>query len=445
MTLTAGNRTETPVRTCHPVILCGGSGLELWPMAREAYPKLLMAPAAERTLLQETLHRVTDPNRFAAPLLVCEAEHRFLIADQALALGITPAAILVGPQGCGGSATAAAAAALLLAAQDPEALLLLLPSDHYVAAPERFRDAVDRALSVAAQGAFVVFAGASDGRADRNSGMFMFGARRYLAELQRLEPETVAAAQNAVDCAIRDLNFLHLDTKAFAAAPTRPIDCAAMERTCGGAVVPLDGAGWTDAGSWTALWTAAAKDCDGNALVGDVLAEGVTNSYIRGESRLVAAVGVDNLVLVETADAVLAVGRDRVQELRPLIDRLARAGRGEHREHRRVYRPWGSYESVDAGERHQVKRIIVKPGGRLSLQKHAHRAEHWVVVRGTARVTRGTEVFDLQENESTYIPVGTVHRLENLTDEPLHIIEVQSGGYLGEDDIVRLDDSYGRE
>jgi len=468
----------------HPVILSGGSGTRLWPVSRATYPKQLMALTSELTLLQETLRRVADDTRFAAPIVVCNDEHRFLVAEQARALGVTPAAILLEPVGRN-TAPAIAAAAHILADRDPEAMMLMLPSDHYIAARDGFWEAVDRAARAAGRGALVTFgvtpnrpetgygyirrgealdgcpgcfrverfvekpdletakAYLADGGYAWNSGIFLFGAARYLAELERLETEMLSATAKAVALAVRDLDFLRLDKDAFAAAPARSIDYAVMERTDSAAVVPLD-VGWSDVGSWAALWETAEKDGNGNALVGDVLAEGVTNSYIRGESRLVAAIGLEDVILVETADAVLAAARDRAQDLRLIVDRLARAGRSEHREHRRVYRPWGSYEQVDCGERHQVKRIIVKPGGRLSLQKHAHRAEHWVVVRGTARVTRGTEVFDLQENESTYIPVGTVHRLENLTDEPLHIIEVQSGGYLGEDDIVRLDDEYGR-
>jgi mannose-1-phosphate guanylyltransferase / mannose-6-phosphate isomerase len=473
-----------PIGTCYPVILCGGSGTGLWPVSRAAYPKQLLPLTSQLTLLQETLQRVADPERFAAPLVVCNDDHRFLVAEQLRQHGVAPAAILLEPTGRD-TAPAAAAAALLLTAADPEAVMLLLPSDHYVTAHDGFWAAVDRATPAAARGALVTFgitpdrpetgygyirqgtalAGcpgcfaverfiekpdrataeaylAADGYA-WNSGMFLFRAARYLAELARLEPAMLEATRAAVAGATRDLDFLRLDKTAFAGAPARSIDYAVMEKTASAAVVPL-ACGWSDVGSWAALWESAAKDSAGNALLGDVLAADVRNSYIRAESRLVAAVGLADVILVETADAVLAVGRERAQELRPIIEQLQALGRDEHRQHRRVYRPWGSYETVDRGERHQVKRIIVAPGGRLSLQKHAHRAEHWVVVRGTARVTRGDEVFELAENQSTYIPVGTVHRLENRGAEPLHLIEVQSGAYLGEDDIVRLEDTYGR-
>jgi mannose-1-phosphate guanylyltransferase/mannose-6-phosphate isomerase len=276
-----------------------------------------------------------------------------------------------------------------------------------------------------------------------NSGIMLLKAAQYLTELAHFEPEMLATVQEAVKHAVCDLDFVRLNRTAFVAARACSLDYAVMEKTDATVVTPVE-IGWTDVGSWDALWHATAKDCNGNALLGDVVAADVCNSYIRAENRLVAAVGLTNIVLVETADAVLAVARDRSQDLRQVVGRLAEAGRNEREQHRRVYRPWGSYEQIDCGERHQVKRIIVKPGGRLSLQKHAHRSEHWVVVRGTARVTRGQDIFDLHENEGTYIAVGTVHRMENLTPEHLHLIEVQTGDYLGEDDIVRLDDSYGR-
>jgi mannose-1-phosphate guanylyltransferase/mannose-6-phosphate isomerase len=276
-----------------------------------------------------------------------------------------------------------------------------------------------------------------------NGGMFLFRADRFLAELERFEPAIKTAVAKAVAGGARDLDFIRLEKEAFATAPAISIDYAVMEKTRDAAVVPVD-MGWTDVGSWAALWEVADRDAAGNALVGDVVAVDVKNSYVRAESRLVTAVGLEDIVLIETVDAVMAVARDRAQDLKLVIDRLSAAGRGERLAHRRVYRPWGSYETVDADGGFQVKRIVVKPGAKLSLQKHARRAEHWVVVRGTARVTRDRDVFDLVANQSTYIPLGAVHRLENPGKEPLHLIEVQSGDYLGEDDIVRLEDSYGR-
>jgi mannose-1-phosphate guanylyltransferase / mannose-6-phosphate isomerase len=363
--------------------------------------------------------------------------------------------------------------------------MLMLPSDHYIADGAAFRAAVAQAAGAAAQGALVTFGVAPDRpetgygyicrgaplnavpgcfRVDRfvekpdlatargyvesgayswNSGMFLFKAARLVEELEAHAPAILAAARAAVAAAREDLDFLRLDKDAFAAAPSLSIDYAVMEKTDRAAVFPID-IGWTDVGSWAALWEIAPKDERGNVLVGDVIASDLSGCYVRGDGRLVAAIGIKDVILIDTGDAVLAVARDRAQDLRLVVDQIKAAGRSEHMHHRRVYRPWGSYEGVDLGERHQVKRIIVKPGARLSLQKHAHRAEHWIVVQGSARVTRDRDVFELHENQSTYIPLGAVHRLENVSDEPLHLIEVQSGSYLGEDDIVRLEDTYGR-
>ncbi|MBX6321963.1 MAG: mannose-1-phosphate guanylyltransferase/mannose-6-phosphate isomerase [Rhodospirillaceae bacterium] len=473
----------------HPVILSGGSGTRLWPMSRTAYPKQLMPLVSERTMLQETVIRVGPTTAdaavtFAPPLVVCNDEHRFMVAEQLRQVGVAPAGIVLEPVGRN-TAPAAAVAALILLRGDPEALMLMLPSDHHVADAPAFRAAVAQAAAAAIQGALVTFGVAADrpetgygyirrgaplnaapgcfrvdrfvekpdletarayvqsGDYDWNSGMFLFRAGRLVEELETHAPEVLAAARAALGAARADLDFLRLDKAAFGAAPSLSIDYAVMEKTEGAAVCPVD-IGWTDVGSWAALWEIAAKDEHGNALIGDVIANDLSGCYVRADGRLVAAVGLKDVILVDTADAVLVVARDRAQDLRQLVDRIREARRSEHLQHRRVYRPWGSYEGVDLGERHQVKRIIVKPGGRLSLQRHAHRAEHWIVVKGSARVTRDRDVFDLHENQSTYIPLGAVHRLENVTDEPLHLIEVQSGGYLGEDDIVRLEDTYGR-
>jgi mannose-1-phosphate guanylyltransferase/mannose-6-phosphate isomerase len=464
-----------------PVILSGGSGTRLWPLSRAAYPKQLMPLLSELSLLQETVERVSDPAKFSPPILVCNEEHRFLVAEQLRELGRPPEVVLLEP--VARNTAPAVAAAALMAGED--ALILVLPSDHYIAKPENFLAAVSKAAEAAALGKLVTFgiepqgpetgygyirrgeaiAGApgchkvaafvekpdavtaagylGTGEYLWNGGMFLFKAARYLEELARFEPAMLAALRKAVAGAKSDLDFTRLDKESFAASPSRSIDYAVMEKTGEAAVVPVE-MGWTDVGSWASLWEVAKKDAAGNALIGDVVAADVKNSYIRSESRLVAAVGLENVVIVETVDAVMAVARERAQDLRLIIDHLQAADRGERIAHRRVYRPWGSYETVDLDQGFQVKRLIVNPGARLSLQKHARRAEHWVVVRGTARVTRDRDVFDLVANQSTYIPLGATHRLENPGKEILHLIEVQSGDYLGEDDIVRIEDSYGR-
>ncbi|HXQ41836.1 MAG TPA: mannose-1-phosphate guanylyltransferase/mannose-6-phosphate isomerase [Candidatus Udaeobacter sp.] len=467
--------------TIRPVILSGGSGTRLWPLSRAAYPKQLMPLLSDRSLLQETVERVADPAAFAPPILVCNEEHRFLVAEQLRGLARKVEAILLEPI-ARNTAPAIAAAALLAG---PEALILVLPSDHYIADKDKFLAAVQTAAKAAALGKLVAFgveptgpetgygyirkgaaiAGAPGchavaafvekpglAKAERylasgeylwNGGMFLFRADRFVEELGRFEPAMIEAVRKAVARAKRDLDFTRLDKESFAAAPSRSIDYALMEKTAEAAVVPVS-MGWTDVGSWASLWDVAEKDAAGNAIIGDVIAADVKNSYLRSESRLVAAIGLENIVLVETVDAVMAVSRDRAQDLRLIIDRLQAGDRGERLAHRRVYRPWGSYETVDFDQGFQVKRLIVNPGARLSLQKHARRAEHWVVVRGTARVTRDRDVFDLVANQSAYIPLGATHRLENPGKETLHLIEVQSGDYLGEDDIVRIEDSYGR-
>jgi mannose-1-phosphate guanylyltransferase/mannose-6-phosphate isomerase len=464
-----------------PVILSGGSGTRLWPLSRAAYPKQLMPLVGRESLLQETARRVADATLFEPPLLICNEEHRFLVAEQLRALGMQAEAIVLEPVARNTAPAVAAAAAMA----EPDSLLLVLPSDHYIRNAEAFRAAVRQAAAAAEAGSLVTF-GIAPGAPETgygyirrggaleaapgcyrvaafvekpdaataarylaagdylwNGGMFLFRADRFLAELARFEPAMRSAVEKAVAGARRDLDFMRLDKDSFAAAPAKSIDYAVMERTQAAAVVPVD-MGWTDVGSWAALWEVAEKDADGNAFIGDVLGIDVKNSYIRGESRLVTAIGLENIVLIETVDAVMAVARDRAQDLKLIIDRLTTAGRGERLAHRRVYRPWGSYETVDADGGFQVKRIVVNPGARLSLQKHHRRAEHWVVVRGRARVTRDRDVFDLVANQSTYIPLGAVHRLENPGEEPLHLIEVPSGDYLGEDDIVRLEDNYGR-
>jgi mannose-1-phosphate guanylyltransferase / mannose-6-phosphate isomerase len=468
----------------HPVILSGGSGTRLWPMSRTLYPKQILPLVGERSLLQQAALRVAAVPGFAAPLVVANEEHRFIIAEQLREIDVAASALLLEPIGRN-TAPAACIAALALAERDPEALMLLMPSDHMIADRAGFIAAVGRAAvaaragylatfgihperaetgygyiergkALAAEGAFAVarFVEKPDAAtAERylaagdffwNSGIFLFPAAFFLRELERLRPDMLAACRQAFAAARRDDDFVRLDKEAFAACPADSIDYAVMEHTTHAAVVPVS-MGWSDLGSWDALWELAAKDAAGNALSGNVIAEQTTNCYLRSEAGLVAALGVDDLVVVATADAVMLAPKSRAQDVRLLVARLAKEGRSEADALPRVHRPWGSYETLHAGHRVQVKHILVKPGGKLSLQMHHHRAEHWVVVQGTARIRRGDEEIMLTEDQSTYIPLGTPHRLENPGKIPLHLIEVQSGAYLGEDDIVRFEDHYGRD
>jgi mannose-1-phosphate guanylyltransferase/mannose-6-phosphate isomerase len=461
-----------------PVILSGGSGTRLWPLSREAYPKQFLALAGEQTMLQATWQRVA-PIAGRPPLVVANEEHRFVAAEQLQQLGVQPQAILLEPVGRN-TAPAIAVAALEATLDGGDPVLLVLPSDHVIADEAAFRAAVLSALPAAEDGKLVTFGivptgpetgygyiKASSGDAVRavdrfvekpdtetaqqyvqsgqyfwNSGMFLFKASRYLAELETFQPEMLAASRNAWQLARRDTDFTRLDKDAFAAVPADSIDYAVMEKTADAVVVPLD-AGWNDVGSWTALRDVSPQDADGNAHHGDVIAIDCRNTYAYGE-RLIALVGLDDVIVVETDDAVMVGRSDRMQEIKQVVARLKADARPEATWHRKVYRPWGAYDSIDNGERFQVKRITVKPGGTLSLQMHHHRAEHWVVVSGTAEVTRGDEVILLGENQSTYIPLGVTHRLRNPGKLPLELIEVQSGSYLGEDDIVRFEDTYGR-
>ena len=476
--------TRASKGTIHPVILSGGSGMRLWPLSRSLYPKQLLALGGQRTLLHETAARVSGAP-FTAPLVVCNDEHRFAVAEQLSEAGAAPQATMIEPVGRN-TAPAAAAAALYLVARDPDAVMLVLPSDHVVDKPRVFRDAVVTGLAAARDGALVTFgitperaetgygyirlgapwngapgcfkvarfvekpdtataqAYLDDGAYDWNSGIFLFQARRYLEDLAITCPEIAETCRRAVDSATVDLDTVRLEAEAFAACPSLSIDHAVMEPSERAAVVPVD-MGWCDVGSWTSLWEIGDKDGHGNLLSGDVLVHDVRDSLIRTEDRLVAAVGVDDLIVVATADAVLVTRRDRAQEVKDIVEVLKADGRPEALAHPVVHRPWGHFQIVDRGEGFQVKHIMVKPGAKLSLQLHHHRAEHWVVVSGTAKVTLGDDTLTLTANQSTYIPTETKHRLENTGDEPLRVIEVQSGDYLGEDDIVRFDDIYGRD
>jgi mannose-1-phosphate guanylyltransferase / mannose-6-phosphate isomerase len=472
-----------------PVILSGGAGTRLWPLSRELYPKQLLALTGERTMLQQTALRL-EGLQATAPVVVCNEAHRFLVAEQLRQINIEPRALVLEPFGrnTAPAIALAALAALKAAGADADPVLLVLPADHVIRDVPTFQKAVKIALPAAEQGKLVTFgvvpnapetgygyiqrveAGQRDSGegvhriarfvekpdADKaaqfvrsgeyywNSGMFMFRARRYLQELEQLAPEIAKVCAGAFGSAKNDLDFTRIEPKAFEGCPSDSIDYAVMEKTTDAVVVPLD-AGWSDVGSWAALHGACESDSHGNVSRGDVISEDSGGCYLYSESRLVAVVGLQDHVVIETKDAVLVAPKERVQDVKKLVYRLKEQGRYEHSLHREVFRPWGSYDSIENGPRFQVKRLKVKPGAVLSLQMHHHRAEHWIVVSGTARITRGDEVFLLEENQSTYIPVGVRHRIENPGKIPVHIIEVQSGSYLGEDDIVRFEDRYGRQ
>jgi len=469
-----------------PVILSGGAGTRLWPLSRELYPKQLLPLTGTHTMLQQTVLRLKGLEA-AAPLVVCNEAHRFLVAEQLRQLGVQPAATILEPVGRNTApaialgAHAALKGAAGAVAADP--VLLVLPADHVIRDLPAFQQAVRVALNAAQAGQLATFGivaaspetgygymqrGAASGAAYRiarfvekpnaararefvesgeyywNSGMFMFRARRYLAELARFAPDIARVCAAAFAGARADLDFTRIEAQSFEACPAESIDYAVMEKTADAVLVPLS-AGWSDVGSWSALHAASEADANGNVTHGDVISEDTHGSYLHSQSRLVAAVGLTDHVVVETKDAVLVAPRSRVQDVKKLVQQLKAQGRYEHSLHREVFRPWGSYDSLGSGARFQVKLLRVKPGGTLSLQLHHQRAEHWVVVSGSARITRGEEVFTLAENQSTYIPVGVKHRIENPGAVPLEIIEVQSGSYLGEDDIVRFEDVYGRK
>jgi len=472
---------ENPAIT--PLILSGGSGTRLWPLSRRALPKQLLSLAGKHTLIQETVARVQGDG-FAPPLVICNQDHRFLIAEQLRAMGTTGARIMLEPVGRN-TAPAAAVASLQVVQDDPDGFVLLTPSDHIVLDRAAFQAAVGVARQAAENGALVTFgirpAGPETGygyiksgapfsnvsgafsverfveKPDRttaqsylaaggyywNSGMFLFRAQAFLAELARLQPRILECCRDALAHAHIDMDFIRLGEPAFVACPSDSIDYAVMEKAAKAAVVPVE-MGWNDIGSWQALWDIAPRDDAGNALQGNVLADRSANSYLRSEGPLLAAVGVENLVVVVTKDAVLVSDRSSVQDVKKIVERLEAQGSVSHVLHPVVHRPWGTYENIDSGPSYQVKHIMVKPGHKLSLQMHHHRAEHWIVVEGAAQVTCGDRQFLLQANESTFIPQGSRHRLENPGKTPLRLIEVQSGAYLGEDDIVRFEDAYGR-
>ncbi|MDD5633434.1 MAG: mannose-1-phosphate guanylyltransferase/mannose-6-phosphate isomerase [Methylococcales bacterium] len=463
-----------------PVILSGGSGTRLWPLSRGHYPKQFLPLVSDHTMVQETVLRLDGLKGLKAPLAVCNEDHRFMMAEQLWEIGAKPGAIILEPMGRN---TAPAVAMAALTATSEDDVLLILPADHVISDLEVFHKAVIQAKALAEQGFLVTFGivptepetgygyikrdtfqhGSAysvaafvekpdaetakhylkSGDFYWNSGMFAFKAGSFLAELEKFNPDMLAICRQALKAAKIDMDFVRLDKEIFSTCPADSIDYAVMEKTDKAVVIPLD-AGWNDVGSWSALWDVTDKDPFGNAISGDVLTVDTRNSFIHAHSKLVAVIGVTDLVIVETDDAVMISSKDRVQEVKQIVDQLKVLGRSEANIHRKAYRPWGHYDLVDTGERHQTKRIVVKPGGKLSVQKHHHRAEHWVVVKGTALVTKGDEKLLITENESIYIPLGIVHCLENPGVIPLEIVEVQSGSYLGEDDIVRFNDQYGR-
>lgn len=468
----------------YPVILSGGSGTRLWPLSRAALPKQFLPLVTDKTMFQETLLRLQGLPEMTSPLLICNNEHRFLAAEQLREIDIRPMSLILEPMGRN-TAPAVAIAAFAAQKKDTEAILLVLPADHLIQDKQGFHSAIMTALKLAQNDKLVTFGIKPDTPAtgfgyieqgttldssansfavarfvekpslDKareflasgtffwNSGMFLFKASVYLNELQRYRPEIYSAAKQSWQQSTHDMDFCRLDEASFGSCPSDSIDYAVMEHTQAAAMVTVD-IGWSDIGSWSSLADVSPKDNNGNALRGDVFAAETSNSYVRAESRMVAAIGVNDVVIVETADAVLVMHKDFAQDVKQAVDYLKQAERTEHLIHRRVYRPWGYYEGIDVGEHFQAKRIMVKPGSKLSLQMHHQRAEHWVVVSGKARVTRGEDLLVLYANQSTYIPLGIKHRLENIGDEPLYLIEVQSGAYLGEDDIVRFEDDYKR-
>jgi mannose-1-phosphate guanylyltransferase / mannose-6-phosphate isomerase len=465
-----------------PVILSGGSGTRLWPLSRKQYPKQYLPLASDNTMLQETILRLSGLDNLADPIIVCNADHRFLVAEQCQQIGIKNPIILLEPVGRN-TAPAIAAAALQSLKDLDDAILLVLSADHVIQDVDAFHKAIGIASQQAQSGKLTTFGivptdantgygyiksskdnidGAykveefvekpdlktaqtylEQGNYLWNSGMFMFKADVLIDELTTLSPEIVSSVKNAVNNAEQDLDFIRLDKQAFESSPPDSIDYALMEKSDNVVVVPLD-AQWNDIGAWSALYNIGIKDSQGNVIKGDVITQDTTNTYIKADHHMVATIGVDNLIIIDTPDVTFIATQDKAQEVKNIVESLQASDRYESNTHRKVYRPWGWYDSIESGEHFQVKRLHIKPSAKLSLQMHQKRAEHWVVVSGTATVTNGEQTFSLEKGESTYIPLGTTHCLENATNEPLEIIEVQSGAYLGEDDIIRFEDIYGR-
>ena len=468
-----------------PVIMAGGSGSRLWPLSRQLYPKQFLPLNSQQTMLQETCTRL-DGLEHLPPLLVCGEDHRFTVAEQLRTVDQAHSGIVLEPAGRNTAPAVALAALQAMESTKEDPLLLVLAADHVIKDPSAFQQAVRKAQPLAENGELVTFGivpkgpetgygyirratgkAATDRDAFKvaefvekpdlktaqkyvdsgdyfwNSGMFLFRASRFIEELKTHRPDILSACERAMAHAANDVDFVRPDKTAFLGCPDDSIDYAVMEKTRHAVVVPLD-CGWSDVGSWSALWEISDKDVSGNTANGDVILHDSRDCYVQSESKLIAAIGLDNIVVVESDDAIMVAAKDRVQDVKKVVEKLKAEDRPEAQVHRKVYRPWGFYDSVDSGERFQVKRIVVKPGAQLSLQMHHHRAEHWVVVSGTARVTCGEQELLVTENQSTYIPLGVTHRLENPGSIPLELIEVQSGSYLGEDDIVRLEDKYAR-
>ncbi len=472
-----------------PVVLAGGTGTRLWPLSRDLFPKQLISLVSDHTMLQNTVLRLSGLGNMTPPIVLCNEKNRFMTAEQFRAIGITPEAIILEPVGRN-TAPAIAVAALKALHVNPEAVLLVLPADHHILHPDKFHRSLKTGISYAEEGFLITFGivptspetgygyirkgapldtpdtpdSAAVYRIDRfvekpdlktaetyvasdnfcwNSGMFMFKASIVLEELKKFVPEMIASCEKSILDGREDLDFFRLNSEAFAACPGDSIDYAVMEKTDRGAMIPMD-AGWNDLGSWEALWQVGKKDANDNVLKGDVMAHDVKNSYLHSTGRLISAVGLEDHIVVETSDAVLISPRNRVQDVKRLVDRLKSDHRIESTAHKKVYRPWGASESIQTANRFKVNRLKVKPGARISLQKHFNRAEHWIVVRGTALVCKADKRFILKEDESTYIPAGTTHRLENPGKIDLELIEIQTGSYLGEEDIERVEDDYGR-
>ena len=466
-----------------PIIMAGGTGSRLWPLSRELYPKQFLTVTGELSMLQQTIARLAEIEH-SAPVLICNEEHRFIAAEQMRLGGFKHGGIILEPAGRNTAPAIALAAlhAISNAVDGEEPILLVLAADHVIEDTEAFASSVEKALPFANSDKLVTFgivptkpetgygyiksnekvgdafsvsefvekpnlataqAYLDSGDYYWNSGMFLFKARRYLDELAKFAPDILNICRKAIATPEQDLEFVRVDKAIFETCPDDSVDYAVMEKSEDVIVVPMD-AGWSDVGSFSALWEVSAKDKNNNVLKGDVISVGSTNNYIYAENKLVTTVGVDNLVIIETKDAILVANKDQVQNVKAIVKKLKDAGRTEHKIHREVYRPWGKYDSIDFGNRDQVKRITVKPGEKLSIQKHHHRSEHWIVVSGTASVLNGDKTILVTEDESTYIPLGTIHALENPGKIPLEMIEVQTGSYLGEDDIVRFEDRYGR-